>query len=684
MARRPRNGVVKQLSNLSIDEVSLVDRGANQHATIAISKRAPEVEESFEFEKKAAPKSDARKLAELGSFLAPGGIGGAVGAGVGAKHHKVGHAVGGGVGSAVGTSVGTAVGAAATKGKVTGAVAGGYLGSVVGGSKGTQVAEEHYATKKKGFKKALDEMDLDALFEKKEGGFWERQKQEQRDANEWVKQTGGPLGGYKERTRQIKAEPKYKEGQKKGYQALGLEAGGVGLGVHGAMRGSKPEMVAGGALWAGGVAHSVHGWKDHNTALRNAREKSLAKKNFTKALDEMNLDDLFDVSKKGSFGQGGEHAGVDSFSGSDPSGILKDSDKEKNVGPDGKIGGVEHIEGEDTPPKKAKKKGASSEVNPSELSGLGKSADFWTGIIEKVLEDGDQEFIEKHFPGGGGNPMDPSQSPFPGAQGPAMGATMQTPGVQPMGMGQPTAPPASAGGMPGAMGAPGAPTGGMPQQLPPDVVAYIQQLEQALQQAQGGSSEGDSDNSDASSNSDNSEKKNPFGKSGDFGMDTNDLFLQELAKSLDQEDNRELIGKAYEAVSKAEERAQAAEEIAKAERDLRLEREFIAKADEFNVPVSSKELGPVLKRLAESATVEDFQVIVKCLRGTSEQASLFSEVGKRGGGDNGSILDEVNARAQEFVGKALTPEQAVTQVFEMDPRAYDAYVAERRAARNSF
>lgn len=162
-------------------------------------------------------------------------------------------------------------------------------------------------------------------------------------------------------------------------------------------------------------------------------------------------------------------------------------------------------------------------------------------------------------------------------------------------------------------------------------------------------------------------------------MDDN-LFLSELAKSLDAEESREAISKAYEAVSKAEQRAAQAEEIAKQERDLRLEREFIAKAAEFDVPVPAKDLGPVLKRLAESVTREDFQTIVKCLQASTEQNSLFKEFGKRGGGDNSSVLDTVEARAQELIGKSLTPEQAVAQVFEMDPKAYDSYVAERRQA----
>jgi hypothetical protein len=227
----------------------------------------------------------------------------------------------------------------------------------------------------------------------------------------------------------------------------------------------------------------------------------------------------------------------------------------------------------------------------------------------------------------------------------------------------------------------------MPQQLPPDVIAYIQQLEQALDQATGGQTDDSDGNDDSgsdpnqgSANSDG--KNNPFGKSGDFDM-SDDLFLQELAKSLDDQDQREAVGKALEAVSKAEQRAQQAEQIAKAERDLRLEREFIAKAEEFNTPVPAKDLGPVLKRLAESVTKDDFQVIVKCLNGASAKDDIFREVGKRGGGANASVLDEVNARAQEFIGKSLSPEAAVAEVFEMDPRAYDAYLSDHPSRRIS-
>lgn len=160
-------------------------------------------------------------------------------------------------------------------------------------------------------------------------------------------------------------------------------------------------------------------------------------------------------------------------------------------------------------------------------------------------------------------------------------------------------------------------------------------------------------------------------------------FLTELSKALDDDDEREVINKALESVGKAEYRARQAETIAKAERDLRLEREFVAKAAEFNLPIKSSELGPVLKRAAEALEEEDFKTIVKCLRSSSAQAdfsSPFSEVGKRGGGDNADVLSEVDAAAQELVQKGtnLTPEAATLQVLNNNPAAYDEYLRDKR------
>jgi hypothetical protein len=182
-----------------------------------------------------------------------------------------------------------------------------------------------------------------------------------------------------------------------------------------------------------------------------------------------------------------------------------------------------------------------------------------------------------------------------------------------------------------------------PHQLPPEVIQYIQQLEKQVAQSQGSnnsdsSSEG-SDSSNDSTDSDNSNK--PFGKSGAFNMNE-DIFLDELSKAIRDEDGRADFSKALQARFDAyESEISKAQELAASERDLRLEREFIAKAAEFSVPVAADELGPVLKRAAENLSSEDFkrhrQVPADAATETTA-LNVFGEVGKRGGGDNVDIL----------------------------------------------
>jgi hypothetical protein len=178
-------------------------------------------------------------------------------------------------------------------------------------------------------------------------------------------------------------------------------------------------------------------------------------------------------------------------SGDDPAGLTDGDEDEKNVGPGGTIGGVENVKGEDTPPKAGKKKS------------VGKSADFWRNVVAKSLGGMDVEAAlgleestnsaGKEFGTGSENsatlskafspqlqqPQFPPQQPQPpqpqmGMQQPGGYPVAQTVGAQPFGMGQPTAPP-----MAQQQPAP------QLAQLPPEVVQYIQQLEQMVGQQQG-------------------------------------------------------------------------------------------------------------------------------------------------------------------------------------------------------
>ena len=132
---------------------------------------------------------------------------------------------------------------------------------------------------------------------------------------------------------------------------------------------------------------------------------------------------------------------------------------------------------------------------------------------------------------------------------------------------------------------------------------------------------------------------------------------------------KELFSKAAAEIDSLRTRAAAAEEIAKSERDLRMTEAYIAKAASYNLPGAPEDLGPVLYRMAETMSFEDCSVINKCL--TAAGATIFQEIGAIGGGDNEDILSQVSKAAAD--GNV-----DVSKVFDDNPDAYAAYVADQR------
>jgi hypothetical protein len=175
-----------------------------------------------------------------------------------------------------------------------------------------------------------------------------------------------------------------------------------------------------------------------------------------------------------------------------------------------------------------------------------------------------------------------------------------------------------------------------------------------------------------------SARPNPFERKAPVSKKSEKSFtesvLEELSKAYSDEDRDAVIAKALGRVEELETRYSKAEEIAKSERDLRLTREYISKAAEYNLPVDPAELGPVLYRMAETMSYDDCSVIAKCLEGAG--AMIFEEQGYIGGGDNADIMSQVEAQAVE-IGKAATPE-TVTAVFDSTPEAYNEYLASQR------
>lgn len=158
-----------------------------------------------------------------------------------------------------------------------------------------------------------------------------------------------------------------------------------------------------------------------------------------------------------------------------------------------------------------------------------------------------------------------------------------------------------------------------------------------------------------------------------------DSVLEELSKAVTEDDRSDIIAKALDQVEIAKaEAAQALQEL-DAERDVRLEAEFISKADEYNLPVEPTEFGPVLKRLVERMDEDDLEILDAVFKSAGDL--LYQEYGNVGGGSNSSIIDSVDALAGEMVTKAngsFTTAEAQVALFEANPEAYDAYIMEGR------
>lgn len=151
---------------------------------------------------------------------------------------------------------------------------------------------------------------------------------------------------------------------------------------------------------------------------------------------------------------------------------------------------------------------------------------------------------------------------------------------------------------------------------------------------------------------------------------------EELSKSLTDIERDEVISKAFAQVEEMQQSLSEAEEIAKSERDLRLVREYEEVAKNYNLPIPSEELAPVLMAIAEELPYEYGEVIHKALSAAGE--IIFEEYGTEGAGSNNDVLTAVDAYIDENVSKSdISKAEAVEAVFDANPGAYDEYMATR-------
>lgn len=207
------------------------------------------------------------------------------------------------------------------------------------------------------------------------------------------------------------------------------------------------------------------------------------------------------------------------------------------------------------------------------------------------------------------------------------------------------------------------------QQDRDDAVKKTEELEAALAKAKATSPGEGGDQSDTT------EDKKPAINKAELAPEVREALEKAEADTV----------KAEERIAKAEKDATEAGEIAKAERDQRVGREFVVKAEGFKaLPINPSDFGPVLKSVSEKLTKEESEALDTVLKAADEQIAageLFKEMGRSGGTGTGddNALSQAQRKAEELrkSDSSLTPEAALEKAMS-DPEIQRQYLAENR------
>lgn len=156
-----------------------------------------------------------------------------------------------------------------------------------------------------------------------------------------------------------------------------------------------------------------------------------------------------------------------------------------------------------------------------------------------------------------------------------------------------------------------------------------------------------------------------------------DVLVEELSKSDRDERTLQMAATMGDEIEKAQ--AQAAEAIAYAEQmhEERALEAFISKAAEYNLPVDPYVLGSILKSAAQVLDRDELDVLDELFTAMGDE--IYDEIGALGDTDNSDVLMQVDAYADELVGKSqgsVSHAEASTMLFEANPEAYELYLRE--------
>lgn len=155
---------------------------------------------------------------------------------------------------------------------------------------------------------------------------------------------------------------------------------------------------------------------------------------------------------------------------------------------------------------------------------------------------------------------------------------------------------------------------------------------------------------------------------------------QEIDKSELPEPVRLALEKAEEERAALAKRADDAEAIVKAERDERLTRDFITKAEGYKaLPFKAAEFGPVLKACSEKLEKAEFDEVERVLKAADEQIAagdLFKTQGRSGDAPGDDPVAEVQAKAAEIKksDSSLSEGQALERALSSDSDLQTRYL----------
>lgn len=132
-------------------------------------------------------------------------------------------------------------------------------------------------------------------------------------------------------------------------------------------------------------------------------------------------------------------------------------------------------------------------------------------------------------------------------------------------------------------------------------------------------------------------------------------------------------------IEKQQQQIEEAQAIAKAERDARLEREFLAKAENLRmISEAPSELAGTLRKLhdLDPKVAGEVEKMLQTANTQIAKGNLFAEFGK--GGAETTISKSVEGRAEQLMkaDPSLTKEQAIAQAYANDPTLYELELKE--------